>query len=79
MFTRKETIFITSTQILDVNSKMQHSKDLDEAELEEFHKHADGDPHVGSVSMKEFDDSFNMIIGSTDTEINLLDNPYINI
>ena len=29
--------------------------------------------------MKEFDDSFNMIIGTTDESIDLLDNPYINI
>jgi hypothetical protein len=29
--------------------------------------------------MSDYEDSFNMIIGSVETSINLLDNPYINL
>ena len=54
-----------------------HKSHNDEDEEEENH-HRDGEAHTGTVSMKEFDDSFNVIIGSTDQTINLLDNPYIN-
>ena len=43
------------------------------------HLHRDGEAHKGTVSMKEFDDSFNLIIGSTDQTIDLLDNPFVNL
>lgn len=41
-------------------------------------EYANEDDHEGTVSMAEFDDSFNMIVGSADLELNLMDNRFIN-
>ena len=65
MAKRDGTNFITSTEILDIDTSE--------------HQSANKDLHKGSVNMGDFPDSFNMIFGSTDLNINLLDNPYVEI
>jgi ABC-type Zn2+ transport system substrate-binding protein/surface adhesin len=53
--------------------------DHDEHGDEHGDAHEDGSDHEGLVSMSEFEDTFNVIIGSTNKEINLFNNPYMVI
>ena len=34
---------------------------------------------MGNINLGEYDDSFNMIIGTTNKELNFFDNPYISV
>ena len=67
MVMRTGTLFISSTQIIDVDSEELMQQPL-----------ADGELFKGSIMMSDFDDSFNMMIGSTDLSIDMLNNRFIN-
>jgi hypothetical protein len=64
MYTRSESIFISSDYFFDVQSKDRVDSD---------------ENHSGEVNMLDFEDTFNFIIGSTNKELNLLNNEYMNV
>ena len=58
------TQFIVSDQIININAKNKHPK---------------SETDFGELTMSDFQDTFNFFVGTTNTSIDLLDNPYISI
>jgi hypothetical protein len=69
MITKDETIFISSIQTLDI--EVEH-RDND------GHSHnRNPEAHSGPVNLSKFEDTFGMIVGTTNKDVDLIDNPYI--
>ena len=67
MISRSESIFISSDRFVDVQSNSTE-QNLDAEE-----------DHTGSVNMMDFHDTFNFILGSDNTVLDLLNNEFMNV
>ena len=68
-----ETIFMSSAKYYDTDKE-----DMNLTYFEDYKVGSNSsDNHIATYSMGEFEDSFNIFVGTANSSMDLLDNPYV--
>lgn len=73
--------FLSGDESIFMSSLKYYDTDKDDMNLTYFEDYKIGsnssDDHIATYSMGEFEDSFNIFVGTANKSIDLLDNPYV--